>query len=226
MAGMKPVIVSRDDNFFATGRGRHRRRFGKTFQLVCRKNAIGDIFSGNKFFAGVIRHGFAVRPKVGLQTFEQRVETGRAVGFNDFVNVTDGVQKIPTLGQREFWRMAGELLQHGIRPEQHGKFAELRRLFKETQVARLDIIKSTADDDLFLRGHFQDWIFSANAIWPSNFSGSEMCRPFSSRVNFNLLHQLFPTSRTLPILPGHWDEPDARDLTVTLPSLGRSSTMA
>jgi len=72
------------------------------------------------------------------------------------------------------------------------------------------------------RWTFHDLILSAKAVLPSNFSGIETCKPVSSRVNFNLLHELPPTSRTLPILPGQFAELVASDLIVTCPSFGIS----
>src|ERR1022692_2754942 len=69
----------------------------------------------------------------------------------------------------------------------------------------------------------QERILSAKAILPLNFSGSETCKPFSSRANFTLPP---PTSRTLPILPGQFAELVSRDLMLTLPSFGISNRMA
>ena len=128
---MKPIVTAGDDDFLAARRGRHRRRFGKTFQLVRLENAVGDFIFSGKFFARRIGRGFAVRPDVGAQIFRQPVKTDRAIGFNHAADIADGVQKINPLRQRKFRRAGLEFLQRGIRPEQHGKFTELRRLFQE-----------------------------------------------------------------------------------------------
>ena len=58
------------------------------------------------------------------------------ISFDDAAHETDGVQKIKPFGQRKFGRLAGELLQRFIRPEQHGQFAELRGFLEKAQVAR------------------------------------------------------------------------------------------
>ena len=44
--------------------------------------------------------------------------------------------------------------QRRIRPEQHGKFAQLRRFFQPAEIARLEVIEPAADHDLFWGIHF------------------------------------------------------------------------
>ena len=154
MAGVKPVVTAGGDDFLFSGRGRHRRRFGKTFQIVRRKNAPGDFVCRSQLLARGVRRQARVRPKVRLQVFRQRVEIGRGISFNHAADVADGVQKILPFGQRKFRRLAGELLQRFVRPEQDGQFSEFRRFFQKAQVARLDVIEPAADHDLQLIPHF------------------------------------------------------------------------
>ena len=154
VAGVKPVVAAGGDNFFAARRGRRRRRFGKTFQFLRRKNAVGDFVLAGEFPARGILRQRVVRPNVGAQAFRQRIGIFRRVRFDNSADVADGIQKIVSFRQGKFRRLAVELLQDRIRPQQHGEFAELRGFFEKTQIARLDVVEPAADHDIFLRGHF------------------------------------------------------------------------
>ena len=106
-----------------------------------------------EFLASGIGERRIIRPDVSAQIFRQRIEIV-AVRLDDLGDIADGVEKVAALGQWKFRRFAGELFQRGIRPEEHGQFAELRRLFKKPQVARLDVVKPAADYDVYWVTHF------------------------------------------------------------------------
>ena len=155
VAGVKPIIAAGGDNLLSAGRGRHRRRLGKTRKPVRRENPVGDPdFAGKDGAGGAGRRGI-IRPDIRPQVFRQGIEIRRAIRLHDFADIADGVQKIAPFRQRKLRCFAGEFLQRRVRPEQHGKFSELGGFFEKPQVAGLDVVEPAADNDLWLRGHFR-----------------------------------------------------------------------
>ena len=89
-----------------------------------------------KLFAHLAGRAFNIGPNLRAQAgnFRQRIGRGPDAKRDDAADATDGAQKIIPFRQRKLGRLAGLLFQHGIRPEQHGQFAELGGLFQKTQV--------------------------------------------------------------------------------------------
>ena len=129
MPRVKPVVTPRGHHLAPSRRRGHGRWSRETNQFGVGKHAIGNAFFSRELLAGGIRQRRLIHPQVRADITRQCVRMHLRSLFDDATDVPHGIEKVEPLGHRKLRRLAGDLFQRGIRPEQHGQFAKFGRLF-------------------------------------------------------------------------------------------------